>query len=80
MSLTTRLALLFALLTATLLIVVVLVQGAAVEGHLRELDDQELSGKVTLIKNLLHRAEPYRTCGNGLTMPSSGTMRWRWCT
>jgi two-component system heavy metal sensor histidine kinase CusS len=60
-SLTTRLALLFALLTATLLIVVVLVQGSAVEGHLRELDDQELSGKVTLIKNLLHRAEPYRT-------------------
>ncbi|MEF8738588.1 MAG: Sensor kinase CusS [Accumulibacter sp.] len=61
MSLTTRLALLFALLTATLLIVVMLVQGAAVEGHLRELDDQELSGKVTLIKTLLHRAEPYRT-------------------
>jgi hypothetical protein len=56
-SLTTRLALLFALLTAILLVVVVLVQGSAVEGHLRELDDQELTGKVTLIKNLLHRAE-----------------------
>jgi two-component system heavy metal sensor histidine kinase CusS len=56
-SLTTRLALLFALLTAILLVVVVLVQGRAVEEHLRELDDQELTGKVTLIKNLLHRAE-----------------------
>jgi two-component system heavy metal sensor histidine kinase CusS len=59
-SLTTRLALLFALLTATLLVVVVLVQGAAVEGHLRELDDQELTGKVTLIKNLLHRCRTVR--------------------
>ncbi|RDE51583.1 MAG: HAMP domain-containing protein [Candidatus Accumulibacter meliphilus] len=56
-SLTTRLALLFALLTAILLVVVVLVQSHAVEEHLRELDDQELTGKVTLIKNLLHRAE-----------------------
>ncbi|MEF8730798.1 MAG: heavy metal sensor histidine kinase [Candidatus Accumulibacter meliphilus] len=57
-SLTTRLALLFALLTATLLLVVVLVQGSAVEGHMRELDDHELTGKVTLIKNVLHDAEP----------------------
>jgi two-component system heavy metal sensor histidine kinase CusS len=57
-SLTTRLALLFALLTATLLLVVVLVQGSAVESHMRELDDHELTGKVTLIKNVLHDAEP----------------------
>jgi len=57
-SLTTRLALLFALLTATLLLVVVLVQGSAVEGHMRELDDHELTGKVTLIKNVLHDADP----------------------
>ena len=77
MSLTARLALLFALLTATLLMVVMLVQGAAVKGHLRELDDQELTGKVTLIKNLLHRTAPRRTepWRNGLTMPSSGTTR-----
>ncbi|WP_313953419.1 heavy metal sensor histidine kinase, partial [Accumulibacter sp.] len=66
MSLTTRLALLFALLMATVLIVVMLVQGAAVAGHLRELDSQELTGKVSLIKNLLHRAEPYRTLAQRL--------------
>ncbi|WP_291984687.1 heavy metal sensor histidine kinase [Candidatus Accumulibacter sp. ACC007] len=65
-SLTTRLALLFALLTALLLVVVVLVQGHAVEGHLRELDDQELTGKVTLIKNLLHRAELSETLSRRL--------------
>ncbi|MBE2257211.1 MAG: heavy metal sensor histidine kinase [Rhodobacteraceae bacterium] len=60
-SLTTRLALLFALLTASLLLVVVLLQNHAVEDHLRALDDQELAGKVTLIKNLLHRAGPSET-------------------
>ncbi|SBT09095.1 Two component sensor kinase [Candidatus Accumulibacter aalborgensis] len=65
-SLTTRLALLFALLTALLLVVAVLVQGHAVEGHLRELDDQELTGKVTLIKNLLHRAELSETLSRRL--------------
>ncbi|WP_291994975.1 heavy metal sensor histidine kinase [Candidatus Accumulibacter sp. ACC003] len=65
-SLTSRLALLFALLTATLLVVVVLVQGNAVEDHLRELDDHELNGKVTLIKNLLHHAESSETLSRRL--------------
>jgi two-component system heavy metal sensor histidine kinase CusS len=65
-SLTTRLALLFALLTATLLLVVVLVQGRAVEGHMRELDDHELAGKVTLIKNVLHHAESSETLSRRL--------------
>ena len=65
-SLTARLALLFALLTAIVLVVVVLVQGHAVEGHLRELDDHELAGKVTLIKNLLHHAESSETLSRRL--------------
>lgn len=65
-SLTTRLALLFALLTALLLVVVVLIQGHAVEGHLRELDDQELIGKATLIRNLLHRADLSETLSRRL--------------
>lgn len=55
-SLTTRLALLFALLTASLLVVVGLVLGRAVEGHFRELDQHELAGKLTLIRNLLLQA------------------------
>ncbi len=65
-SLTTRLALLFALLTATLLLVVILVQGRAVEGHMRELDDHELAGKVTLIRNVLHHAESSETLSRRL--------------
>lgn len=56
LSLTARLALLFALLTASLLIVVGVVMGRAVEGHFRELDDHELSGKLSLINNLIQRA------------------------
>ncbi|MBL8444922.1 MAG: heavy metal sensor histidine kinase [Zoogloeaceae bacterium] len=56
LSLTTRLALLFALLTASLLIVVGVVMGRAVEEHFHELDDHELSGKLSLIENLIRRA------------------------
>lgn len=52
-SLTARIALLFALLTASLLIVVGAVLGRAVEAHFRELDQHELDGKLTLIQNLL---------------------------
>jgi two-component system heavy metal sensor histidine kinase CusS len=55
-SLTARLALLFALLTASLLVVVGVVLGRAVEAHFRELDQHELSGKLTLIRNLLQQA------------------------
>jgi two-component system, OmpR family, heavy metal sensor histidine kinase CusS len=57
LSLTARLALLFALLTAGLLIVVGLLLGRAVEGHFRELDEHELAGKLRLIGNLLQRAD-----------------------
>jgi two-component system heavy metal sensor histidine kinase CusS len=53
-SLTARVALLFALLTAGLLIVVGALLGRAVEAHFRELDAHELAGKLTLIQNLLH--------------------------
>lgn len=56
LSLTARLALLFALLTASLLIVVGVVLGRAVEGHFRELDHHELAGKLSLIDNLVKRA------------------------
>lgn len=52
-SLTARIALLFALLTASLLIVVGAVLGRAVEAHFRELDQHELGGKLKLIQNLL---------------------------
>lgn len=52
-SLTARIALLFALLTASLLIVVGAVLGRAVAAHFRELDQHELDGKLTLIQNLL---------------------------
>jgi len=57
-SLTTRLALLFALLTASLLVMVVLVQSNAVKSHFDQLADQELSGKLVLIRNLLQRSRP----------------------
>ncbi|MDO9599286.1 MAG: heavy metal sensor histidine kinase [Azoarcus sp.] len=56
LSLTARLALLFALLTASLLIVVGVVLERAVEAHFRELDHHELSGKLSLIGNLVQRA------------------------
>ncbi|QDF98369.1 two-component sensor histidine kinase [Azoarcus sp. DD4] len=57
LSLTARLALLFAALTASLLIVVGLVMGRAVEGHFRELDEHEIAGKLRLIENLVRRAD-----------------------
>lgn len=53
-SLTARIALLFALLTASLLVVVGAVLGRAVDAHFRELDQHELAGKFTLIQNLMH--------------------------
>lgn len=56
-SLTARLALLFAALTASLLIVVGIVMGRAVEGHFRELDEHEIAGKLRLIENLVRRAD-----------------------
>lgn len=56
LSLTGRLALLFAALAASLLIVVGVVMGRAVDAHFRELDDHELSGKLNLIENLMRRA------------------------
>ncbi len=57
-SLTARLALLFAALTAILLVVVALVLGRAVEAHFLDLDRHELSGKLSLIRNLLQHADP----------------------
>ncbi|AMO36865.1 MULTISPECIES: heavy metal sensor histidine kinase [Thauera] len=56
LSLTARLALLFALLTASLLIVVGVVLGRAVEAHFDELDTHELAGKLTLVGNLVREA------------------------
>ncbi len=58
LSLTARLALLFAAMTAGLLIVVGVVIGRAVEHHFHELDDHELAGKLTLVGNLLQGADP----------------------
>lgn len=56
LSLTARLALLFALLTAGLLIVVGIVLGRAVERHFDELDAHELAAKLTLVGNLVREA------------------------
>lgn len=58
LSLTARLALLFAAMTAALLIVVGLVIERAVAHHFHELDDHELAGKLTLVGNLLQGADP----------------------
>ncbi|TAH44715.1 MAG: heavy metal sensor histidine kinase [Betaproteobacteria bacterium] len=56
LSLTARLTLLFAALTASLLIAAGIVLGRALDAHFRELDLHELHGKLTLIRNLLeHR-------------------------
>ncbi|THF64304.1 heavy metal sensor histidine kinase [Pseudothauera rhizosphaerae] len=65
-SLTARIALLFALLTASLLIVVGAVLGRAVEAHFRELDQHELAGKLTLIQNLLQGTGDPRSLGQRL--------------
>ncbi|NMG29993.1 heavy metal sensor histidine kinase [Aromatoleum evansii] len=56
LSLTARLALLFALVAASLLILIGVLLGQAVEGHFGEIDDHELRGKLVLIENLLQRA------------------------
>lgn len=64
MSLTIRLASLFAVLTAGFLILAGVVMNRAVEDHLRELDYEELSGKITLIHNILNGA----TSGDQLEM------------
>lgn len=56
-SLTGRLALLFALTAAGLLIVVGLVLERVMERHFEELDDHELVGKLTLIENLFTKAQ-----------------------
>ncbi|ATE61105.1 heavy metal sensor histidine kinase [Thauera sinica] len=55
LSLTARLALLFAAATAGLLVVVAVVLGRAVEAHFDELDAHELAGRMTLIGNQLQR-------------------------
>ncbi|MBN8443667.1 MAG: heavy metal sensor histidine kinase [Thauera sp.] len=57
LSLTARLALLFAAATASLLVVVAVVLGQAVEAHFVELDEHELAGKMALIGNLLRRVD-----------------------
>lgn len=57
LSLTARLALLFALMTASLLVVVGVVMSRAVEAHFGELDAHELAGKLALVGNLLQRAD-----------------------
>ncbi|MBS0553185.1 MAG: heavy metal sensor histidine kinase, partial [Proteobacteria bacterium] len=56
LSLTARLALLFAAATASVLVVVAVVLGRAVETHFDELDAHELAGRMTLIGNLLQRS------------------------
>lgn len=55
LSLTARLAALFALLAASLLLVVGVVLGRAVEAHFDELDHHDLSAKLTMITNLVAR-------------------------
>lgn len=52
-SLTARLATLFAVLTASLLILVAVLFGRMLDAHFEELDMHELQGKVTLIRNAL---------------------------
>lgn len=57
LSLTARLAALFALLAASLLLVVGVVLGRAVEAHFDELDHHDLSAKLTVITNLVARTD-----------------------
>jgi two-component system heavy metal sensor histidine kinase CusS len=52
-SLTARLATLFAVLTASLLVLVAVLFGRMLDAHFEELDMHELQGKVTLIRNAL---------------------------
>lgn len=63
LSLTARLAALFAALTAALLVLAAVVLGRSLDQHFQELDLHELHGKLTLIRNALHdeAAGPTRT-------------------
>lgn len=56
LSLTTRLATLFAALTAVLLVLAALTHGHMLDAHFDELDVHELRGKLTLIRNTLQQA------------------------
>lgn len=58
MSLTARITLLFAGLTATLLVSAGLVLGEMLDRHFRELDLHELRGKLALIQHILEREGP----------------------
>ncbi|NMG36434.1 heavy metal sensor histidine kinase [Azoarcus sp. TTM-91] len=57
LSLTARLALVFAAFAASLLLVVGLVLGKAVEDHFDELDDHDLSAKLAMIGHLLGQVD-----------------------
>ncbi len=56
LSLTARLAALFAALTATLLVLAALLHGRMLDAHFHELDLHELHGKLVLIRNTLQQA------------------------
>lgn len=57
LSLTARLAALFAALTATLLVLAALLHGRMLDAHFHELDLHELHGKLVLIRNTLQQAD-----------------------
>jgi two-component system heavy metal sensor histidine kinase CusS len=65
-SLTARLAILFATLSAGLLVIAGIFFGRMLETHFQELDVHELQGKLTLIRTALQ--------GDGLPSASSGRM------
>ena len=56
LSLTTRLALLFAMLTASLLLILGLLMERLIGAHFDQIDSQELSAKMDMIDNLLGQA------------------------
>ena len=56
-SLTARLAALFAALTATLLVLAALLHGRMLDAHFHELDLHELHGKLVLIRNTLQQVD-----------------------
>ena len=57
LSLTARLAALFAALTATLLVLAALLHGRMLDAHFHELDVHELHGKLMLIRNTLRQGD-----------------------
>ena len=61
LSLTTRLSLLFALCTASVLLGLGWVVARSVEQHFLELDRYEIEGKLALVRNLLARAQTQET-------------------